>query len=78
MDVRVVVGQLLLQQKHLGFELVPFIQDVPQLLQGEARAVASITDRVLSVTTAVLSQQYRLKHCCPDALREQLQLQMKV
>lgn len=35
MRVPFVVGQLLLQQKHFGLELVPLVQDVPQLLQGE-------------------------------------------
>lgn len=34
-----VVCQLLLQQKHLGLELVPLMQHVPQLLQRESGAV---------------------------------------
>ena len=34
-----VVRELLLQQEHLGLELVPLVEDVPQLLQGEARPV---------------------------------------
>lgn len=30
-----VVGQLLLQQEDFGLELVPLVEDVPQLLQGK-------------------------------------------
>lgn len=34
-----VIGQLLLQQEDFGLELVPLVEDVPQLLQGEAGSV---------------------------------------
>lgn len=34
-----IVCQLLLQQEHLSFEFILLLQDVPQLLQGEARLV---------------------------------------
>lgn len=34
-----IVGQLLLQQKHLGLKLIPLVQHIPQLLQREPRAV---------------------------------------
>lgn len=34
-----VIGQLLLQHEDFGLELVPLVQDVPQLLQGEAGTV---------------------------------------
>lgn len=31
-----VIGQLFLEHKHLSLEFVPLLQDIPQLLQGEA------------------------------------------
>lgn len=34
-----IVGQLLLQQKHLGLKLIPLMQYIPQLLQREPWAV---------------------------------------
>lgn len=34
-----VIGQLLLQHEDFGLELVPLVEDVPQLLQGEAGSV---------------------------------------
>lgn len=34
-----IVCQLLLQQEYLSFEFILLLQDVPQLLQGEARLV---------------------------------------
>lgn len=34
-----VISQLLLQHEDFGLELVPLVEDVPQLLQGEAGSV---------------------------------------
>lgn len=34
-----VIGYFFLQHEDLGFELVPLVEDVPQLLEGEARPV---------------------------------------
>lgn len=58
-----VVCQLFLQQKHLGLELVPLMQHVPQLLQREPGAVGvlGVHGRLVRLRDTLLSARLRLE-----------------
>lgn len=55
-----VISQLLLQHEDFGLELVPLVEDVPQLLQGEAGSVGVLRVRAaprLLVAQGLLPQR---------------------
>lgn len=50
-----VIGQLFLEHKDLSLELVPLMQDIPQLLQGEAGSAGLLLLQAGSILLLLLS-----------------------
>lgn len=55
MNVPFVIRQLFLEHKHLSLEFVPLMQDIPQLLQGEAGFAGLLLLQAVSILLLLLS-----------------------
>lgn len=65
-NIPFVIRQLFLEHKHLSLEFVPLVQDIPQLLQGEAGFAGLLLLQVVFIlhrllfTWPVLCTKYRI------------------